>query len=248
MVATAQLYLYRKLRERLQKPYDYYIDVYFNKVAEVFNNLEEEANEVAQSYYEELGQYFDPDRNDYEDYADLAFEKGLEYYDAISLVRYNNKLMWVSTMYQFWEQQVRKFLYDEITQSGYTLFDEKGKEMGFRRYCDKGIREIKGEFISFGQNLEELECWSTIDELRLLANVIKHGEGGAATKLEKLRPDFFKSEITESNLMKSYRTVLNEQVLNIKGSDFIKYKTALQNFWEELPERLYCNIAEIDEH
>lgn len=245
IVGTAQLYLYPKLRKRFQKPYDYYMDVYIKKVAVVFNNLEEEANEVAQSYYEDLGQYFDPDRHDYEDYADLAFEKGLEYYEAVSLVRYNNKLMWISTIYQFWEQQVRKFLYDEISQSGYTLFDEKGKEIDFRRYCANGVREIKEEFISFGQNLEELECWSTIEELRLLANVIKHGEGGAATKLEKLRPDFFKSEITESNLMKSYRTVLNEQVLNIKDSDFMKYKEALQSFWGELPERLYCEIQDI---
>lgn len=242
---NAQLYLYKQLKDRFKKPYDYYIDVYNKKIKVVFENLEEEANSIAQNHYEELGQYFDPDRHDEADFADSAFEKGLEYYEAVSLVKYNNQLMWISTMYQFWEQQVRKFLYDEITHSGYTLVDKKGQEIGFKRYCANGIREIKEEFISFGQNLEELECWSTIDELRLLANVIKHGEGGAATKLEKLRPDLFKSEITENNLLKIHRTVLNEQVLNVSDSDYIKYKEALQSFWEELPERLYCEIHEV---
>lgn len=243
-MATAQLYLYHKLRERFQKPYDYYLDVYFKKVAVVFENIEEEADEIARNQYEKLGEYFNPDIHDESDFADSAFEKGLEYYEAISLVKYNNKLMWISTMYQFWEQQVRKFLYEEITHSGYTLFDEKGNELTFETYCTN-FGQIKDEFSSFGQNLEELKCWSTIRELRLLANVIKHGEGRASKDLEKIRPDFFKSEITESNLMKSYKTVLTEQVLNIKDSDFIKYKEALQNFWQELPERLYCEIHEL---
>ena len=79
----------------------------------------------------------------------------------------------------------------------------------------------------------------------MLANVIKHGDGGSATELEMKRPDFFKSEISEINLLELHRTVLNEQVLNIKDLDFIKYKEALQNFWGELPERLYCEINEI---
>jgi len=244
ILGTAQLYLYPKLRKRFQNPYEYYLDVYFNKVAVVFNNLEEEADELAQRHYEELGQYFDPDRHDESDFANSAFEKGLEYYEAVSLVKYNNQLMWIATMYQFWEQQVRKFLFDEIKHSGYTLFDEGGTEITFEQYCIN-FGQIKDEFTSFGQNLEELNCWSTIKELRLLANVIKHGEGRASTELEMIRPGFFKSEITKSNLMKSYRTVLNEQVLNIQDSDFIKYKEALQSFWEELPERLYCEIIDV---
>ncbi|MGE7916968.1 hypothetical protein EYB33_19105 [Lysinibacillus sphaericus] len=244
-MATAQLYLYQKLRERFQKPYDYYLDVYLNKIAVVFNNLEEEANEMAQSHYDELGQYFDPDSHDYEDFADMAFEKGLEYYEAVSLVRYNNKLMWISTIYQFWEQQVRKFLFDEIKHSGITLLTKKGKEIEFSSFCTRGINDIKEQFRGFGRDLEKMLCWETIEELRLLANVIKHGDGGSAIELEELRPDFFISEVTENNLMKVHRTVLNEQVLNVKDSDFIKYKEALQSFWEELPERLYCVYNEI---
>lgn len=242
----AQLYLYKQLRERLKKPYDYYIDVYQKKIKVVFENLEQEANDMAQSHYEELGQYFDPDRHDEADFADSAFEKGLEYYEAVSLVKYNNQLMWISTMYQFWEQQVRKFLYDEITHSGITLFNEKGQEIDFKNYCTRGIKAIKEEFADFGQDLEKMKRWSDINELRLLANVIKHGDGGSATELEELRPDFFISQITENNLLKVHRTVLNEQVLNVSDSDFIKYKEALQSFWEQLPERLYCDFEEIE--
>jgi len=243
----AQLYLYKQLKDRFKKPYDYYLDVYSNKVKIVFENLEEEADKLAKDHYELLGQSFDPDRHDINDFVDSAWEKGLEYYEAVSLVKYNNQLMWISTMYQFWEQQVRKFLFDEINNSGITLYDKKGEEINFKNYCTKGINDIKQEFLDFGQDLEQLGCWLEIDELRLLANVIKHGDGGSATDLEKLRPDFFKSDIAESNLLERHRTVLNEQVLSISDSDFTKYKIALQSFWEDLPERLYCEIEEIEE-
>ncbi|WP_318615297.1 hypothetical protein [Sporosarcina sp. YIM B06819] len=242
---TAQLYLYQELRVRFQKPYDYYLDVYLNKISLVFNNLEEEADNIAQNHYEKLGHYFDPDRHDVADFADSAFEKGLEYYEAVSLVKYNNQLMWISTIYQFWEQQVRKFLFDEIKHSEITLFTKNGREIEFSRFCTRGINDIKEQFLSFGQNLEQMLCWETLDELRLLANVIKHGEGGSAIELEELRPDFFISEVTDNNLMRVHRTVLNERVLNVKDTDFIKYKEALQSFWRELPERLYCEYNEI---
>ncbi|WP_301107116.1 hypothetical protein [Sporosarcina sp.] len=244
-MVKAQLYLYQKLREKFQKPYDYYHEVYLNKITVVFDNLEEEADKIAQRHYEELGQYFDPDRHDYEDFADVAYEKGIEYYEAISLIRYNNQLMWISTLYQFWEQQVRKFLFDEIKSSGITLCTKKGKEIEFSRFCTRGIKDIKEQFLRFGQDIEQLSCWQTIDELRLLANVIKHGEGVSTNDLEKLRPDIFKSGVLDNNLMKMHRTVLNEQVLNVKYMDFVMYKDALQSFWGELPEGLYCEINEI---
>ena len=149
------------------------------------------------------------------------------------------RLMWISTIYQFWEQQVRKFLYDKITHSGYTLCDENRKEMSFENYCTN-FAQIREQFERFDQNLEELKCWSTIKELKLLANVIKHGEGRASINLEKIKSEFFKSD-----LMKSYRTVLNKQALNINDSDFVKYKVALQNFWKELPDKLYYEIQNI---
>lgn len=244
-MVRAQLYLHSKLREKFKKPYNYYTEIYFNRVVQVFENIDVEAEELARNHYEELGQYFDPDIHDESDFAERAIEKGLEYYDAVSLVKYNNKLMWISTMYQFWEQQVRKFLFDELKQSITILYNDKGQEIDFRNFCAKGILEIKEEFRCFEYDIERMKSWSCINELRLLANVIKHGDGGAATSLEKLRPDFFKSEITEFNLMKSYRTVLNEQVLNIDDSELIKYKEALNSFWDELPERLYCELEEI---
>lgn len=50
----AQWYLYKQLKDRFKKPYDYYIDVHNKKIKVLFENLEE-ANSIAQNHYEELG-------------------------------------------------------------------------------------------------------------------------------------------------------------------------------------------------
>ena len=40
-------------------------------------------------------------------------------------------------------------------------------------------------------DLLSLPTWSLIEELRLVANVVKHGEGDSAAKLRKIRPELF---------------------------------------------------------
>jgi hypothetical protein len=234
----AQLYLYDSLRSKYKEPYRLYIDTYTKRIAPVFDNIEEEANQIANEHFRGMGTYFNPDYHDEGDFAEAAWEKGLEHYEGVSLIRYNTKLMWISTMYQFWEQQVRKFLFEEISRT-HKMYDKKNNEITFKSFCTRGIGEIKETFLEFNYNLESLTIWSDIDELRLLANVIKHGDGQSASQLEQLKPSFFKNQVSNSNLLELYKSTLTEIVLNIDESDFIRYGDALMKFWDELPERMY---------
>ncbi|NLY82456.1 MAG: hypothetical protein GX078_06730 [Clostridiales bacterium] len=74
-------------------------------------------------------------------------------------MQYNMRLMWISTLYQFWEQQVRKFIFEEVTRT-HKFIDKKGKEVDFAAFCTRGIDDIKDEFYEFGQDLEKLNSWS----------------------------------------------------------------------------------------
>lgn len=42
-------------------------------------------------------------------------------------------------------------------------------------------------------DLKTLPSWSAIDELRLVANAVKHAEGKASRQLERLRPELFRN-------------------------------------------------------
>lgn len=153
-------------------------------------------------------------------------------------MQYNMKLMWVSTLYQFWEQQVRKFLYVEVSKE-YSLGN--GDRILLKDFCTKGIVEIKSIFSHFNHDLEKMSMWGEINKLRLLTNTIKHGDGGAATQLRKICPSYFHSDYSSIDLLELYKTILNERVLNITDQDFMSFCADLIAFWDELPERMYTN-------
>ena len=54
----AQLYLYEPLRKDLQKSIELFNDVYANKMASVFKNIEEEMEAKAEERYDELGENY----------------------------------------------------------------------------------------------------------------------------------------------------------------------------------------------
>jgi hypothetical protein len=46
---------------------------------------------------------------------------------------------------------------------------------------------------NIGIDLASLAAWAKIDELRSVANSVKHAEGGSARQLRQVRPDLFQS-------------------------------------------------------
>jgi len=234
----ARLYFDNYIRKELKEPFEIFLKTYDEKVVPIFSTLDIESETIADQKYNDLGRYFDPERDDPEDYAEMAWEAGLEHYESMSLMQYNMRLMWISTLYQFWEQQVRKFLFEEVTRT-HQFLDKNGNTILFSSFCAKGIDEIKEVFNEFGQDIMKLNSWLKIEELRLLANVIKHGDGWSASRLKLLRPDFFESEFASTDLLDLYKTTLGERVLNIEDSEYKIYCDAIILFWYELPDVMY---------
>ncbi|PGU80054.1 hypothetical protein COD68_24875 [Bacillus cereus] len=227
-------------RKKLQQPYELYFQTYTDRISPVFDNIDQEAEEVAKDVYDKIMMNVGYEDCDPSDFADDAWEFGIDYYENVSLMRYNTQLMWISTMYQFWEQQVRKFLYKEMTRSGYQYLDKNQKEVEYKDFCTN-INKIKTFFLEFKVDVTTLASWDKINELRLLANVIKHGPGGSAEDLLKIRPDLFDVSHVSTNLLDLYQTTLNDVVINLKDNDFETYANSLSDFWEQLPDTMVTN-------
>lgn len=232
----SQLYLWEGLRDLKKKEIILYKDTFKEKIYPVFSNIEDEAERLSNDIYENFMNspcYCEEDFIDPATIAEDASQIGVDYYQNYSLMRYNTLAMWISMLYQFWEQQVRKFLYDEMRN----YF-----EIEFNEFCINGIRDIKEMFKCHKMNIDELYCWEGVDELRLLCNTLKHGDGKSAEQLRKRRPDFFvKDGLEEFDLLNMYNTTLLEEVLNISEKDYYSYCEILLFFWDELPERMYSD-------
>lgn len=232
----SQLYLDRDLRKKYIRDLTQIKDLYFERIQPIFANAEKEAENYRNQLWEDFMNkpcYSEDDVIDPSDYADVVQEASFEKYEILSLMHYRNISMWISCMCQVWEQQLFSFVYNEALINGIKYNDS---DLG------RGFAFTKEVFEWHGQPFETLDCWSKINELRLLVNVIKHSEGRSEKELRNIRPDYFELDTGAGkyDLISLYHSTLLEAALQIKDQDFIDYYNALVDFWNKFPECMYA--------
>jgi hypothetical protein len=89
-------------------------------------------------------------------------------------------------------------------------------------------------------DLTTLPGWDRVDELRLVANAVKHADGGSATQLRAIRPDLFVnpvlrgSPLAEHALAHKIETPLGGSDLYVGERDIAEYRDALRELWEAI--------------
>jgi len=227
----SQLYLPKIMREILKSQISDYVRIYSQKLLPVFKEIERNADKHANDFFDNsmsqpaCGDSFDP-----ASIAETARDEGIDYYLYLSLGKYNLTATWHATLYQVWEQQSRRFLFKEIS----CVYN-----IPFETFCIN-MSKIKEKFKFYNVNIESFSCWPQINKLRLLCNVIKHGDGCSAKKLRKIKPTLFKQE-DGTDHMEIFKTTLLEETLNINEMTLQNYRDALLSFWDEIQERNYSD-------
>lgn len=224
----SQLYLHSQRRELLKSEISAFNRVFNQRLFPTFENIEEEADKYSERIYEELGQQPGDGSIDMSDIAEFALDKGITFYDELSFVKYSFTAMAIASLYHLWEQQVRKFLYDEMKQSF---------RINFTGFCKGGIKDIKLHLRSYGIELEKLESWNMLNELRLMCNVIKHGDGKSAKELAQINKSLLVNPRRMFSDSTPLDTTLLEERLNVTLDLFNSYSEKLLQFWDEMPER-----------
>lgn len=204
-----------------------FVELYKTKVEVQFINIDEQVEKSTKEYYEEIGSTFHPDIHDEADFAERALHFSIGYYEDLQLMKYNAYMMALATLYQIWEQQFRSMLYQQLTWDEVPLNDN-GKPIEFKDFATD-INAFKELFSYATWTFTDLDKWNDINELRIVQNVIKHGEGVAAKQLRKLQPEFLKVEDESS---------LNQIILLIPDQEIDRYRDALVSFWKDMPTRV----------
>jgi hypothetical protein len=239
----SQLYLPEQTRKFMKSQITSYVEIYFEKLLPVFRDMEKDADKRADDFYKEVmnqpscNEAFDPGA-----VADDACGIGVEYYSYLKLGKYHLTATWHAMLYQLWEQQVRLFLFREISRD-----IPRVKKLDFSIFCGD-IKKIKKGFEDHKVDIERLTCWGRIDELRLLCHVIKHSDGPALKSLRAKNATLLKRGSVPADDMELYKTSLLEETLNIDEKTLVGYKEALLSFWEEIPERNQSEEVRGDQH
>lgn len=221
-------------KQYLKKQIRNFVDVYNLKLKTVFENIDSEADEHANDYFQEVfDNSYSPESIDPADVADYAMDKAIEHWDLLNHGRYALLSSWHIALYEAFEQQMRHFLYNELLRNFKITMNHIFSKFG----------DLKKILIHYGVDLGSVEGLKEIDQLRLVCNVVKHGEGSSAAELRKKRPDIIKKH-EDIELLELYGTSLLDEVLNINEETLIEFGTAIERFWDSLPERSYCKEPE----
>lgn len=149
-------------------------------VLPAFSDLVKKADKVAHAEFQRLGS-LPADENSNGDMsaaAEAAEEKGQVFYDTMVALRQSTLNLFAAGLFHLVEQQ----LADLCVDGAFEVLPPTDTKLS-----------VVAEWYNrhFNLNLASLEVWPKIVELRLIANAVKHAEGGAAQRLRDLCPELF---------------------------------------------------------
>jgi len=226
-------YMAHRIRQSIIPYVKAYAQWVLEDILPTFSGLPEKANSIASAEFSRLGQRpasenFDGDMSVA---AEVAQEKGQAFYDIMVSIRQGSLNLFGAGLFHLLEQQ----LADLCRDGSFNVSPPKDTKLDVvqKWYLD-----------NFNLNLSKLASWSKIDQLRLLANSVKHGEGGAVKKLRNLRPDIFQypgaSELLPENLnpyfVSNVRLPMAGEDIYVTTKIFDEFSQAALSFVEEISE------------
>lgn len=178
-MAVGGLYIAYRIRQMVLpfvRVYGQWVD---ERIIPMADQLEKMANAVEQEAYDNL--MSQPAGDDYpgdgSDEAEAAHDIGISFYEDISNMYQATLNLFSAGLFHVMEQQLA-----DLTRDG--AIEKEASDTKLDRLIDwykKG----------FQLDLEQFPNWWAINELRLVANSTKHGEGPAAKQLREKRPELF---------------------------------------------------------
>ena len=209
-------------------------DAVICRVLPSFGQVDSEAESVAEEEYNRLGSLLGDEDADMADAADRAQEAGLAYYEAMTAVEQTVLNVTVVALHHLFEQQLLSFHRRQVLHRA----EEDDANL-------INLHEMRTRLKSGGVHIETLPSWPKVDELRVVANAVKHAEGDSAERLRMLRPDLLVHPVLrdEDSLGRHYPhsiyLPLGGEDIYITVNDIQDYKSAVTAFWHEFGSAIH---------
>lgn len=223
------------IKNRFLSEIDFLANTLTNRVLSSFDSIYQEADQVQKEKYENALNSGYPDEDfDYADFVDTGLDEAVDYIYLAEGIKQGVINSFAVNLYHLFEQQ----FFEMYRTSKWVICQERVKQPTLK----------KGNEFFYLENSISVEAfisWNRIDELRLLANTIKHADGSSCNKLKTKRPDLFKRsrerqigvQIDPDPHMPIF-SPLAGQGIYVNESDFQEYIKGVKNFWSELSQKL----------
>ena len=221
------------LRSSFIPEIEWFVRMFLERVLTAFDNIEAEADAAADEAWEGYMQQPSDGSEDPGDYAEIAIEAGIERYTRLSNVRQALLNMSAVSLWHLVEQQILFFHKRQVL----SIHEENESTLHNRRTF---IERMKAA----GIDVEGLSSWSKLNELRVIANAVKHGEGNALNQAALLRPDILihptmrdEPPMFQSAKPHADRPAGGEDIY-VTAADIKKYAEAAIEFWNKIADEI----------
>jgi hypothetical protein len=200
-----------------------------------FSNLEKRADEVANAAFERYGS--EPAGDDFDGdmsvFAERAEDEGIAFYETTFALRQATLNLFTAGLFHLLEQQ----LADLCRDASFDVAPPNDTRLAIvaRWYGDH-----------FQLQLEIFPEWTTINELRLIANSVKHAEGGSAEELRRIRPELFEHPSVPDLL--NYSPPILPVRLPLAGNDLYVSEDAFRRYSQAATQFLVNIAAHFEAH
>jgi hypothetical protein len=185
-----------------QFPKHYALDVvwayssgFADRVLPGFQDIEAEADGACEAYFESrMNQAASEDGEDVGAVADEAEEYGHRVYADLEFVRQQVTGLAIAGLYHLWERLVKKFIETSFLVVKPPVTREKVQGANFKDVVGR-LRD------HFGWDIKAEVFFADLDQLHLVANVVKHSNGKSCKVLLAKAPELFRdiSHLVEAN-------------------------------------------------
>ena len=110
-----QLYLPEMDKKYLKYQIGQFVDLFILKLKPVFDNIDAEAEEHGNNFFNGALQYSHSDATDPSDLAEEAMDRSFKHWEFLNHGRYVLIASWHVALYEAFEQQIRNYLFKELS-------------------------------------------------------------------------------------------------------------------------------------
>ncbi len=200
------------------------------RVLPTFDNIDEEASRVEEEEYRRLSSSFDPESGlDEASLFEWSRDHAVSHYMMMQEVRQGIVNLFGVGLWHRFEQQL-------------AIYARRGLPHAFHPAPNPTFKDVQDALLRMGIDITVLPSYAKVDELRLLANCAKHGDGRSCAQLSASRPDLFRPPLLKGQDHLPPRAMV---IAPLGGEDFYltpeafkEYAEAVKVFWEELGSEL----------
>ena len=195
--------------------------------------IEAESGRITEEEWERFMSMPGTGEEDPADFADKAENAGISHYQLMNGIRQGMLNLFAAALYHAFEQQVMFFHRKNVLH-----LDEENDPKLFK------MSVFQSRLEKFGINIKNFSSWPKIDELRWVANAVKHAEGDSSHKLREIRPDMFQhpllSQVFDPPALPMFQPLIGDG-LYVSLQDIKNYRDHLARFYQELTNALQCD-------